>query len=249
MNTQPSMLFKRQSSPKISVITVCYNSAQTIRRTLASVVGQTYQNVEYIIVDGGSSDETLVIVDDYGHAVSKIISEPDQGVYDAMNKGIGVATGDWIHILNSDDFYAAPDVLQTAVKTLDPDRTNYFSMWREFADARRDLQDWNYSRWRLFVSAFLPHPALIVSRMQYDAVGLYDTRYTIAADHDMILRLTVKWPGLKHDMPLTVMLQGGLSEVNMGASLLEFRAVTERQGLPKFAGACLLALKRIWWRM
>jgi glycosyltransferase involved in cell wall biosynthesis len=249
MNAQPSTLFKMQSGPKISVITVCYNSAQTIRRTLESVVGQTYQNVEYIIVDGGSSDETLAIVDDYGHAISKIISEPDKGVYDAMNKGIGVSTGDWIHILNSDDYYAAPGVLQTAVKTLDPNRTNYFSMWREFADASRYLQDWNYSRWRLLVSAFLPHPALIVSRMQYDAVGIYDTSYRIAADHDMILRLTDKWPGLKHEMPLTVMLQGGLSEVNMGASLLEFRTVTERHGLPKFAGACLLALKRIWWRM
>lgn len=234
---------------KISVITICYNSAQTIRRTLESVASQTYQNLEYIIVDGGSTDETLAIVGEYRDAIAEVISEPDSGVYDAMNKGIRIATGDWIHILNSDDFYPTPDVLQDAMLMLVPSRTNYFLMWREFADGSRDLQDWNYQRWRLFVSAFLPHPALVVSRKQYEAVGLYDTRYRIVADHDMILRLTAKWAGLKHDMPLTVMLQGGLSEVNMAESLQEFRTVTERHGLPRIAGACALALKRIWWRI
>lgn len=238
-----------KQGPTISVITVCYNSRRTIRRTLESVMEQTYGNIEYVVVDGGSTDGTLAIIDEYRHAIAKFVSEPDGGVYDAMNKGVRMATGDWIHLLNSDDFYATPDVLQTAARVLDPHRTNYFLMWREFADQSRDLQAWDYSRWRLFVSAFLPHSALIVSRKQYDETGLYNTRYRIAADHDMILRLTAMWAGLKHDMPLTVMLQGGLSEMNMTQSLLEFRTVTETQGLPRIVGACVLALKRLWWRI
>lgn len=232
---------------KITVITICYNSAQTIRRTLESVASQTYSNLEYIVVDGGSTDGTLAILDEFRDAIDKVICEPDSGIYDAMNKGVSMATGDWIHILNSDDYYPSAGVLQNAVLMLDPHRTNYFLMWREFADGSRDLQNWNYQRWRLFVSAFLPHPALIISREQYEVVGLYDTRYKIAGDHDMILRLTAKWAGLKHDIPLTVMLQGGLSEVNMSESLQEFRTVTERHGFPRIAASCALALKRIWW--
>lgn len=234
---------------RISVITVCYNSARTLRRTLESVAGQNYPDIEYIVVDGGSTDGTLAIVGEYRHVVDKVVSEPDAGIYDAMNKGVRMATGDWIHILNSDDYYAAPDVLAAAVPLLDPERTNYFKMWREFDDGRRELQDWDYSRWRLFVSAFLPHPGLIVSRRQYETVGLYDTRYRIAADHDMILRLTARWPGAKHDLVLTVMQQGGVSGARPDESLREFRAVTERHGLPRAAGACLLGLKRIWWRV
>ena len=210
---------------------------------------QQYGNIEYIVVDGGSIDGTLAIIEEYRHIITKLVSEPDSGIYDAMNKGVQMATGDWIHILNSDDYYAATDVLQIAVPVLDPNRTNYFLMWREFADKNRELQSWDYTRWRLFISAFLPHPALIVSRKQYEEIGLYNTRYRIAADHDMILRLTTKWAGRKHDMPLTVMLQGGMSEVSMSDSLQEFRTVTEAHGLPRIAGACVLALKRLWWRI
>jgi glycosyltransferase involved in cell wall biosynthesis len=235
--------------PQVTVITVCYNSARTIRRTMESVASQKYANIEYIVIDGGSTDATMSIVREYPRIVSKIVSEPDEGIYDAMNKGVRMATGEWIHILNSDDYYASPNALSAAVPMLDPERTNYFEMWREFDDGRRVLQDWDYSRWRLFVSAFLPHPALIVSRRQYEAAGLYDTRYRIAADHDMILRLTARWPGMKHDMALSVMQQGGASALRLDESLREFRAVTERHGLPRPVGACLQGLKRIWWRI
>lgn len=248
MTAIPQATSRGSELPRVSVITVCYNSVRTIRRTLESVVSQDYPNLEYIVVDGASTDETMGIVGEYRHALAKVLSEPDGGIYDAMNKGVRLATGDWIHILNSDDYYATPTGLRTAMALLDPERTNYCKIWREFDDGRRDLQDWDYSRWRLFVSAFLPHPALIVSRRQYEAVGLYDTRYRIAADHDMILRLTSRWPGVKHDLALTVMQQGGVSGVHLGQSLREFRTVTERHGLPRAAGACLLGIKRIWWR-
>ena len=93
---------------KVSIITVCYNSAATIRRTIESVLRQTYQNIEYIIVDGASKDETLSIIEEYRDALGqrlRLVSEPDQGIYDAMNKGIRMAEGTLIGILNSDDFY------------------------------------------------------------------------------------------------------------------------------------------------
>lgn len=237
------------TQPLVSVVTVSFNSASTIARTIESVRAQTYPNIEYIVVDGGSTDGTVDIIRANQDGITRWASEPDKGIYDAMNKGVRQATGAWIHILNSDDYYAGPDVLAQAVPLLDPLRTNYFAMWREQPDGRRDLQNWPYSRWRLFVSAFLPHPGLIVSRAQYDAEGLYDCRYRVAADHDMILRLTRRWPGLGHPVPLTVMTQGGFSEVNQGKALREFQAVTVGQGLPRPAAEAVYWFKRAWWRV
>jgi glycosyltransferase involved in cell wall biosynthesis len=244
MNTLPGLM----SRPLISVVTVSFNSGKTIRRTIESVANQTYDRIEFIVVDGGSKDDTLSIVDEYADVVSRVISEPDQGIYDAMNKGIRAANGEWIHLLNSDDYYASPDAIESAVRFLDPTRTNYFWMWREAVDQPRVLQAWKYARWRLFISAFLPHPTLIVSKAQYDAVGLYDVNFKIAADHDMILRLTKRWVGLLHDFPLTVMQQGGISEVNKLLSLREFELLSRRHGLPRLIARLVFVLKRIWWR-
>ena len=236
------------SHPLFSVITISFNSGKTIRRTIESVANQTYDRIEFIIVDGGSMDDTLSIIGEYADVVSRVISEPDLGIYDAMNKGIRAANGEWIHLLNSDDYYAATNVIASAVRVLDSSSTNYFWMWRESTDHHRVLQTWKYSRWRLFLSAFLPHPSLIVSRAQYDAVDLYDVNLRIAADHDMILRLTKRWVGRQHDFPLTVMQQGGASEVNKLLSLREFERLSRRHGLPSLVAKLVFVLKRIWWR-
>jgi len=237
------------SRPLVSVVTVSFNSGKTIRRTIESVANQTYDRIEFIVVDGGSTDDTLSIIGEYADVVSCVISEPDQGIYDAMNKGVRAANGEWIHLLNSDDYYAASNAIESAVRVLDPACTNYFWMWRESTDHHRVLQAWKYSRWRLFISAFLPHPSLIVSRAQYDAVGLYDVNFRIAADHDMILRLTARWPGVKHDLALTVMKQGGASSLGLETSLREFRSVTERHGLPRAVAAGIYQFKKRWWKM
>jgi glycosyltransferase involved in cell wall biosynthesis len=235
--------------PLVSVVTVSFNSEKTIRRTIESIANQTYERIEFIVIDGGSSDNTLSILAEYQSVVSRLISEPDAGIYDAMNKGIRIAKGDWIHLLNSDDYYASPSAIESAVDVLDPAFTNYFGMWRESADEHRVLQAWTYRRWRLFVSAFLPHPALIVSKAQYDAVGLYDTSFRIAADHDMILRLTKQWAGKLHEFPLTVMQQGGVSETNKVRSLREFELLSIRHGLAAPLAKLIYVLKRIWWRV
>ena len=102
---------------KISIITATYNSAATIKDTLTSVNNQDYPNIEHIIIDGNSSDNTLDIVREYGKKVTTIISEPDKGIYDAMNKGIRVATGDIVGILNSDDFFTSDDIISTVALT------------------------------------------------------------------------------------------------------------------------------------
>lgn len=236
-------------NPLISVVTVCFNSVQTIGRTIASVGEQTYRNIEYIVIDGASTDGTEELLRRHRGTITQWVSEPDAGIYDAMNKGIKRARGAWIHLLNADDFYTDKDALARAVEVLTPARTNYFAIWRKTGNGQRVLQDWSYRQWQLFISAFLPHPGLIVAREQYEAAGLYDTRYRIAADHDMILRLTARWPGVKHDLALTVMKQGGASALHLETSLREFRSVTERHGLPRAVAAGIYQFKKRWWKM
>ena len=234
-------------SSKISIITICFNSESTIRKTINSVINQTYENIEYIIVDGGSTDSTPKIINEYREFIDYFISEPDKGIYDAMNKGIKISTGQWIHLLNSDDYYFNEDTLKNAVPLLSHSHTNYFMMWRELDNNKRILQNWKYNRLLLFFTALLPHPALIVSRDQYQNIGFYDINYQIAADHDMILRLTAKWPGVKHSVALTVMKQGGVSTTNLHKSLTEFSQVINKNGIPIFIVKIIEIIKKIWW--
>ena len=100
-----------QSNEKISVITICYNAEKTIERTIKSVLNQSYKNLEYIIIDGGSKDNTMKIVKRYKDKISSVISEPDNGIYDAMNKGVRIATGEWLNMMNAGDCYTNDEVL------------------------------------------------------------------------------------------------------------------------------------------
>ena len=111
--------------PKITVVTVCYNAAVTIEKTILSVVGQTYNNIEYLIIDGGSKDDTLAIIKKYESNISKWISEPDKGIYDAMNKAIKMATGEWINFMNAGDCFATNDVLEKIFQENIPDNVKF----------------------------------------------------------------------------------------------------------------------------
>ncbi|HRP58868.1 MAG TPA: glycosyltransferase family 2 protein, partial [Vicingus sp.] len=111
-------------NPKVSIITVCYNSEKTIEDTIKSVANQSYPNIEYIVIDGGSTDNTLAIIDKYKDKISTVISEKDHGIYDAINKGIKLATGDIIANLNSDDFYIDSDVITDVVATFENEKTD-----------------------------------------------------------------------------------------------------------------------------
>lgn len=181
---------------KISLITVSYNSASTIGTTLESVAAQNYPELEYILVDGGSSDSTLDTVDRFSELVTLCISEPDQGIYDAMNKGVQRATGEVIGILNSDDFYRQGEVLNevAALFAADPELEVVLGdvdFVRE-DDLNRPVRTYRagqFKPWMFRFGLMPPHPAVFVRKSAYERVGLYKLGYKIAADFDFLTRL------------------------------------------------------------
>ncbi len=234
--------------PAVSIVTVTYNSESTLPDTLNSVNRQTFRDWEHIVVDGGSTDGTLDILKAAGASV-RWISEPDKGIYDAMNKGIGLARGRWIHLLNSDDYYASDDVLARIVPKLQDAAVNYCDLIRASTDGSRFVQRFRFRKWPLYFSAYLPHPSLIVSAEQYRAVGVYDVGFRVAADHDMILRLLDRYPANHIPVEMTVMRQDGVSATNLGLSMREFGQVLQKHRLPGPLITAIMTIRRIWWRI
>jgi glycosyltransferase involved in cell wall biosynthesis len=238
----------RATRPTLSIVTVTYNSEATLQDTLDSVQAQTFRDFEHIVVDGGSTDGTIDILKKLGGAV-RWISEPDAGIYDAMNKGIRIARGRWIHLLNSDDYYSSKDVLARVLPQLVQEAVNYCDLIRSNADGSQVIQRYSFRKWPLYLSAYLPHPSLIVSATQYQALGLYDTSFRVAADHDMILRLVERYPANHIAVELTVMRQSGISATNLELSMREFGLVLRKHGQPTPLVALIMALRRIWWKV
>ena len=181
---------------KISIVTVAYNSSATIENTLCSVEAQAYPDLEYIVVDGGSTDNTLGLVEKHPSLVTKLISEPDQGIYDAMNKGVLRASGEIIGILNSDDFYAHPGVLnEVAAVFLENPTVDVVLGDVDFVadcDLEKTVRTYRagrFSPWMFRFGMMPPHPAVFVRRSAYERVGLYKLGYRIAADFDFLVRL------------------------------------------------------------
>lgn len=175
---------------KVSVITVCYNSAATIRKTIESVLRQTYGNIEYIIVDGASKDGTLSIIEEYRSVFGgrlKIISEPDKGIYDAMNKGIRMAAGTLIGILNSDDFYE-PMAVEHMVNAMTGEK---YQILYGFVRSLKNGQEYSIERhsYKFLHEGMIEHPACFVTKSVYDDFGCFDTQYISAADYDFMLRM------------------------------------------------------------
>jgi glycosyltransferase involved in cell wall biosynthesis len=203
---------------KITVITVTYNSSSTIRDTLESVKNQDCSNIEHIIIDGASTDATVSIAKTYP-SVSRIISEPDKGIYDAMNKGIALAEGDVIGILNSDDVFAS-DTILSKIRAIFEDSTIdtvYGNIiFFKTGEENNVLRHWRTKPYynRFFEDGEVPpHPALFVRKKVYDAIGLYDADFKICADHEFMLRM-LKFKGYKSffvDETLVKMRIGGVS--------------------------------------
>lgn len=179
---------------KVSIITVAFNSASTIRETIESVISQDHEDIEYIIVDGYSTDGTQDIVREYGDRVSKFISEPDKGLYDAMNKGLDLATGEIIGILNSDDLYSRRDIVSQVVRTfieLGVDVVYgdlYYFRTGEPEKVKRRYKGGHFSLKRVQFGLMPPHPTFFIRKKIYEKFGKFDTRYTLSADFDLILR-------------------------------------------------------------
>jgi len=186
------------AEPRISVITVCFNSETTLGDTLRSVAVQTWPQVEHIIVDGASTDGTLELVRQQGAHVAKLISEPDRGIYDAMNKGVRLASGDIVVFLNADDFYADDGVLSRVAQAMTHERLDALMGDTEFFDPERpdrQLRRYNSGRFRpdRIAWGWMPaHPGLFMRRAVYDAAGPFKTDYRIAGDFEFIARVFSK---------------------------------------------------------
>ena len=207
------------SSLKISIITVSFNSAKTIKETIESILIQDYNNIEYIIIDGGSSDETIDIVKSYSEKISYFISEKDNGIYDAMNKGIKAATGDIVGILNSDDFYPNSFVLSNVAKSFKKYNCDavygdlVYVKEKDTTQIKRYWQAGNYNTSKIKNGWMLPHPTFFVKKVMYDRHGLYNSNLKRAADYEMILKLLYKENISVHYIPMILvkMRMGGAS--------------------------------------
>ncbi len=179
---------------KISIITVVWNNASTIKDAIDSVLSQTYKNIEFIVVDGASTDGTVEIVQSYGDRISKFISEKDKGLYDAMNKGISIATGDVIGILNSDDFYIDEFVIEKIVKEFeekDVDSVYADLVFVKPENLEKIVRYYDSSKCipEKFQYALYPaHPTFFVKKWVYNKYGVFKIDYKIGADFDIMAR-------------------------------------------------------------
>lgn len=187
---------------KITLITVTYNSGKTLSTTLESVLAQTHQNIEYIIVDGASKDNTVALIKEYEPRFEgrlKWVSEPDKGLYDAMNKGIRMATGEVIGILNSDDFFTANDILQQVADAFEANKEIdavygdvHFVHPDNLEKCVRYYSSKVFKR-GLMKLGFMPaHPSFYLKKVCFEQFGLYKTDYKIAADFEFLLRVIYK---------------------------------------------------------
>lgn len=204
---------------KISIITVVRNNANTIKDTIDSVLSQTYKNIEYIIIDGASIDGTTEIVKRYDNKIDKFISEPDNGIYDAMNKGLKLATGDVVGILNSDDFYTNNDVIEKVVNifwknSVDSVFTDLIYVKPDNLDKIIRYYDSSKCFPENFKKAMYPaHPTFFVKREVYEKFGYFKIDYRIAADFDLMARFlyTHKISYAYLSEPIIKMRIGGVS--------------------------------------
>lgn len=224
------------NSPKISIITVCYNSEKTIEATIKSVAAQNFRNIEYIVIDGLSIDNTLDIVAKYSDITSEVISEKDGGIYHAMNKGIALATGDVIGFLNADDVYVDEQVLSrvaevfqgTAIEACYGDL-----VYVSFDNPQKIVRTWragDFGKRKMYNGWMPPHPTFFVRRDCYFRNGGYRTDMGSSADYELMLRCilccNIKLAYIPHT--LVCMSTGGISNARvwnrLHAHLMDWKA-------------------------
>lgn len=240
---------------KFSIITVCYNSSRTISRTVESVLAQNNVCLEYLIIDGASTDNTVQIAESYQNefvqkGISYIIqSEPDKGIYDAMNKGIALATGEIIGILNSDDRYAASDVLSAVASCFEQNNTDSIYGNLLYVKNGKPYRYWKSGRQKSFLAGWMPpHPAFFVKKSVYEKYGLFRLDCGINADYEIMLRFleVYKISSAWLDKICTYMEAGGTSNNGLQSRLVAMnndRLAWKKNGIKQ--GMFTILLKKL----
>lgn len=207
---------------KISIITVCFNAAETIAATIESIRNQSHPDIEYIVVDGGSTDATLSIIEQNSDIVSVLLTGPDNGMYDAANKGIAAASGEIIGMLNADDFYADVDVLKDVASSLmegsDIVYGDLHYVDRENPQTiKRDWVSGSYDRKSFLLGWMPPHPSFFIRKKAYEAHGMFRLDFGSAADYELMLRMLYKHSLTPHyiNRVLVKMRVGGKSNISI----------------------------------
>ena len=217
---------------KVSIITVALNNAEYIEACIQSVINQDYENIEYIVIDGGSTDGTIDIIKKYEDKINVWISEPDAGMYDAINKGIGMSSGDIIGILHSDDLYIDEHVIGNVVQEF---RNNIDSVYADLVYVERNnlknvvrYYDSSVFQVSKFAYGWMPaHPTCFIKKNVYDKYGLYKTDYIIAADYELLVRFYAKHRVSYSYLPKVIikMRSGGLSTRNFKSNVILNREI------------------------
>lgn len=179
---------------KVSIITSCYNREKTIGQAIESVLAQDYPDIEYIVVDGASKDGSLEVINRYRNRIDRIVSEPDKGMYEAINKGIRMATGDIVGLLHSDDFLYATDTISRIAKRFEETGADFVygnGLFVDAADTDKVVRNWiggTYSKWKVRHGWLPLHPTCYIRKECMDRLGTYDESYRIAADSDLLFR-------------------------------------------------------------
>ena len=222
---------------KISVITITYNSEKTLRDTIESVLSQSYSDIEYVIVDGNSKDSTCDIIRSYEGRISTFVSEKDEGLYDALNKGIRLATGDVVGFLHSDDIFASTETIKMIAEAFI--KFNVDSVYGDLVyvaqnDTDKIIRFWRsgkFTRARALTGWMPPHPTFYVKREVYETYGGFNTSFRISADYESILRFLVRFRISTFYIPLVLirMRFGGESNKSIRnvirKSVEDFRAM------------------------
>lgn len=213
---------------KVSIITVALNNAEYIEACIQSVINQDYKNIEHIVIDGGSTDGTIDVIKQYEDKIKVCISEPDDGVYDAINKGICISSGDIIGILHSDDIYIDEHVISNVVREFSKD--NVDSVYADLVYVERNnlknvVRYYDSSVFEIskFVYGWMPaHPTCFIKKDIYEKYGFYKTDYIIAADYELLVRFYAKHGVSYSYLPKVIvkMRRGGLSTRNFKSNVI-----------------------------
>lgn len=220
----------QKGRPLVSIVTVVYNNHKTIGRTIESVLGQSYENIEYIIIDGGSNDGTQDVVRRFADGIEYFVSEPDNGIYDAMNKGISICNGDIVGIINSDDWYESDAVAVIVDEYRKNPNCVQYGLCRYF-DSEGEIVVQTPLASRLD-RQMIEHSTCFVPRRYYLEYGLFDTKYKIAADYDLMLRLQKKGVAFKlHYKLISNRTFGGACQSNQNISVREVAEIRYCHGV------------------